>query len=286
MTLSVAGIAARCLAFAPCSFPQVIAKMQRISVDPDCSIPLVSSILLSDPMFSALAISRACVGSDFTSATVSASVAKLGLAAVQGLCQDIRPIPDSQRQIMAAHWSQANACAQMTRLLAPFCQTPFAQRSDEEQLGILGLLHNLGAPAAELLFPQAYAAAGEQLRGDASKDFNDCLRAQLGVCCFHVGALIARAWHLPEDVRAVIRYHHDPEAAVEQQEVAALVHVARNQVKGCGFTAGADIYVAPIKPGALRILGLRQPDILRCIKRYYDEVEELSLYEASFANAV
>jgi HD-like signal output (HDOD) protein len=305
MRLPVDTIYGRLITAGGVSFPRTIEKIDRLSADPRAPTGVITAVIGSDPMLSALTISRANAISSTDLTQVSSSVMLLGMASVRGLLRDVEPIPEVSRKIMASCWSLANAAATMTRLLAGHCGKIKQIGADDETLYVMGLLHDLGTVAAILHFPQEYEesidllqkGAGSGVRRPAPQDgeqaaelppqrttesgFSEIFAATLGVEPSVLGYLLGRLWNLPPLFLACIRFHEQPEKAGEFADLAALVHLARNLVRACGFCAGGDIYLDPISDNALSGLGLYPEDLKKVITEFYDEMAELELYEGA-----
>lgn len=266
------------------SYPNTIEKLTRMVADPDCSPALVAGVVSSDPMIAALVLSRANAASPPGEPPVtqlSAACLVLGLSMVHGVLTELQPIPEAQRRTLAAVWGQANACATMCRTLGGLCWN-LPGNEDVETLHLAGLLHDLGGLVARLRFPGECAEAGRMV---AKEDltFAKALRATLGLPPNGLGALLARSWGLPPALATVMRHHAKPEKAEEFRELAALVHVSRALVRGCGFTTDDDPFVDPVAPETLDLLGLKPPDLETSLRLFYDEMEEMEMFEGVLA---
>jgi HD-like signal output (HDOD) protein len=280
MRLSLDAIYGRLVTAGGVSFPRTIEKIDRLSIDPRASTGVITAVIGSDPMLSALTISRANATSSTDLTQVSSSVMLLGMASVRGVLRDVEPIPEPSRKIMASCWSLANAAATMTRLLAGHSGKIKAIGTDEETLYVMGLLHDLGTIAAILHFPHEYEESIDRLQ-KGGRGYSEIFAETLGVQAPVLGYLLGRMWNLPPLLLSCIRFHEEPAKAGEFADLAALVHLARNLVRACGFCAGADIYLDPISDSALSELGLYPEDLKKVISEFYDEMEELELYEGA-----
>lgn len=285
-------IASRVLTAGPISFQRTLVKLQRMIADPACSSQLVSSVLTSDPMLSALVLSRANAAlvdrAPITS--MPAAVSRLGLSSVQGLLAEVSPVSSAQTNLIAAHWSLGMATGAMTRILARMCFRRHEGSEDDDLLHTCGLCHDLGNAVAHMAFPKAWRAAGQLVSDDAGgpgRDplrFCEALRQQLGLDGAGIGTLIARAWCLPPEVTTCMRYYAQPASAPEEtQALAAMVHIARELVRGCGFTVNDDAYVEAIDPDAIDLLKLRSADLEIAIRAFGEEWDELELYESALS---
>lgn len=279
MSLPIHTIAAKIVTLPAMTFARTLGKLDQLLGDPEGSTGVVASVLASDPLLTALVVGRANVGAQEVT-QVGAAMGVLGLATVHGLVRDTHPLPREHLATISACWSLANACATMCRILARRSPAARAAARDEETLHVLGLLHDLGTIAATLHFPVPYARACERVAAGEGH-FHEMLKEELGATPGKLGALWARALNLPARLTNPIRLHMRPERAESEPELAALIHVARILVRGCGYVVGADLHVEPIEPAALALLGLAQADLESAIADFYDEMEDLELYEGA-----
>jgi HD-like signal output (HDOD) protein len=281
VTLPLATISARLALATSTSFPKSLDKLDRLIGEGSTPVPVLTSVLATDPLLTAILLGDANATSSTDVTQLSTALIKLGLGAVHGHIRAAAHIPEGQRKELAAHWSLANACATMTRTLAIYCSITLSAKPDEETLQAAGLIHDIGSIMAILLFPDEYARACDRL--DLGQGpLPHLLREELGVDTAALGTLVARHWRLPPLITACIRYHQDPQRADGFHEMVCLVHVARLLVRACGFTAGRDRFLEPINDEALRTLKLTLSDLERILDLFYDEMEELELYEGVF----
>lgn len=279
MTLPLPTIAARVITVAGFSFSRTLDKLMRMIDSGGCSSSVVAAIVASDPVLTALTLGRANAGADGEVVQVSSAVLVLGLSTVRGMIEEVMPLAERGVRLMAGYWSQANATATMCRILVPRCPIFADNRPDDELLHVAGLLHTLGDMVAAIHFTAEYETAIQRLRRGEGP-FGALLKEELGADPGELGALVARAWNLPPTPAAVVRHHMRPLRAPDAVvPLACLVHVARQMARGCGFVAGQDIYVEPIDPEALGVLGLNPADFSAILDAFFAEMDELEVYE-------
>jgi len=103
-----------------------------------------------------------------------------------------------------------------------------------------GLMHDIGKLVLGEFLALHAAPILEKLRGEG-KSLVGIEREVLGVDHSDVGADVAALWRLPEQVVAVIRWHHHPEQVPEgvPRECVDLTHIADAMAHSFGY--GADI---------------------------------------------
>ena len=284
MSLPLPTIAARMLTVSCLGFPSGREKIDRLIVEGSAPLSVLVALISTDPLLTAEILGHANSASHTEITQLTAAVTHLGLGSVHGLVRASLPIPDHLRRELAGCWSLANACANMTRVLAEYCTPTLAAKTDEETLHAAGLLHDVGTIIALAHFHDEYDRALHRL-DDHRANINRLVREELGADQIALGTLLATYWRLPPLITACIRYHHHPLRADGFQETVALVHVARGLVRACGFVAGADRFLEPLDEGAMELLKLRVGDLERILERFYDQMEELELYEGVLARS-
>ena len=97
----------------------------------------------------------------------------------------------------------------------------FTRRADPDEAFAAGVLHDIGKVIILLNRPEEYAEVQKRLEQGAP----DCAaveRAVLGFDHTRVGDLLLTRWSMPDGLRAVARWHHDPDKA---GDAAPLVQV-------------------------------------------------------------
>jgi HD-like signal output (HDOD) protein len=284
MSLPLPTIAARMLTVSCMGFPSSLDKIDRLIIEGSAPLSVLVALIGADPLLTAQVLGQANSSSGGELTQLTNAMAHLGLGSVHGLVKGSLPIPEAMRRDMAGCWSLANACANMTRILADYCTPTLVAKIDDETLHAAGLLHDLGTIVALVHFNAEYQRAVERI-DERGANLNRLLREELGADQVALGTLLATYWRLPPLITACIRYHQRPLQADGFQETVALVHVARCLVRACGFVAGADRFLDPLDEEAMQLLKLRISDLERILDRFYDQMEELELYEGVLARS-
>jgi putative nucleotidyltransferase with HDIG domain len=88
-----------------------------------------------------------------------------------------------------------------------------------------GLLHDIGKVVLDQYVSSAYPLFYRKLN-DEDSSFSDTEKSILGIDHTEIGSNLARKWSFPESLIDVIRYHHRPEDAVQNLELAHTVYLA------------------------------------------------------------
>jgi putative nucleotidyltransferase with HDIG domain len=130
-----------------------------------------------------------------------------------------------------------------------------------------GLLHDIGKVVLDQYVSSAYPLFYRKLN-DEDSSFSDTEKAVLGIDHTEIGSNLARKWSFPESLIDVIRYHHRPEDAAQNIELAHTVYLA--DLIMSRFNTGLEIerLDTGLLSSRLAIIGLsaeRFPDIVDLI---------------------
>jgi putative nucleotidyltransferase with HDIG domain len=140
-----------------------------------------------------------------------------------------------------------------------------------------GLLHDIG----KLVISSFLAVQVDGLRArlaQAKCSLQECERELLGADHAQIGAELARAWNLPEEVVRVIAHHHQPEALEDAKSdvLVDLAHCADCLSHSLGFGADVGELRRYADPNAVERLGLRLTDLEHVASRALPEIEGLA----------
>jgi putative nucleotidyltransferase with HDIG domain len=117
-------------------------------------------------------------------------------------------------------WRHSLGCALVSRNMAQLIGYP-----DPEKAYLAGLLHDIGILVNSLV---------------CTNEFRECARSAASACtALHIeeerclgfnhcqsGKMLADHWHLPEDLAAVVEFHHDAHSASQARSLVSLVHLS------------------------------------------------------------
>lgn len=86
--------------------------------------------------------------------------------------------------------------------------------------------------------------------------FLDAEREVLGIDHQQVGVLIGERWNLPPEVITAVGFHHSPQQAEDNRELAALVYVSNRMVSALGIGCGVDGFLQPNQDEVFAQLGI------------------------------
>ena len=96
-----------------------------------------------------------------------------------------------------------------------------------------GILHDVGRVALATLRPDSYATLLKNISVGSGELLN-FERKTFGLDHCEAGSHLAVAWHLPQEVTAVIAHHHDP--LTHAQDAPELIRLSCRLAHALGFT--------------------------------------------------
>jgi len=89
---------------------------------------------------------------------------------------------------------------------------------------VAGLLHDLGIPVIQKYFPKSFKAI-EKLVKDEELSFKEAQLEVLGLTHENIGFILAENWNLPVQLCEVIKNHHNPQEALDNEIITSIVHL-------------------------------------------------------------
>ena len=153
------------------------------------------------------------------------------LALVTPVIEDIeRMNPQFRSQNWQQLWRHSIGTAIMTREIFSASNIQLEGENDY----IVGLVHNIGKIAMAIAFPEAFQKlldAKEEPLADQVKLEEDIIGWNHGM----IGAYYLRKHQLAPEVVEAVKYHHNPQDAIDNKQIAAAIHVADHLVRSVGI---------------------------------------------------
>lgn len=152
---------------------------------------------------------------------------------------------------------------------------PKQVRPDENLIFLSGLLHDIGLMTLHYLDFEASDELHHQIRTQPKRPIYDIEFDLLGLTHGHIGAQLARHWHLPPEIIDVVGLHHVPRSATPNapHPLVAMVSIAERLLPDFGMEEHTHDEINDIEWCELGI-NLGQEDELRAV------VNELSIQMA------
>lgn len=223
--------------------PQVVAQINELAADPTTTGDQVAELIITDPTLTSKILrilNSSFYGLRQEIRSLRHAVAYLGIHQVRNIIMSSALVEsfrfDHGIVEPRAVWEHSLGCAIGAKRVG---DAVAALDGDGAYLG--GLLHDLGRIIFLSKFPDHYGdVVGSCERGLCS--LRDAERSRFGLSHEAAGEMLGRAWGFSDPVLAIIRHHHDPQAAGElapQVAVVGFVDAICHQ-QGMGFAFDAD----------------------------------------------
>ncbi len=224
------------------AMPVIAQKLLALPLDTDEGEAQLLKLIAQDPQISAKIIglsNTSLFGAPGKITSVSDAAMRLGLTRVKSVAIGIATMsaltkmPEGKLKATDL-WTHSMAIAIAMRVIAR--HMPARVRPMDDQIFLAGLLHDIGYNALSYLDTDASNALHEKL---STADGTSLLQIEtelLGIHHGEIGAQLGIHWGLPEEIVAVMRYHHTPEAPDAEigQPLVSLVNYAEKMLSAFG----------------------------------------------------
>lgn len=243
--------------------PVIAQKLLALKLDSEEGERQMLLLIAQDPLISAKIIGLAntpLLGASRKITSVKDAAMVLGLTRVQSVAMGIAIMSlikkPSGRFDLQKLWLHNLGIA--FGMLAITRAMPSRLRPLEDHTFLAGMLHDIGFLALAYLDASRSDALHDKLEQEPERPSLDIERELLGITHDELGAELAQHWNLPEEIVAVVRYHHTPGVTADSpgQPLAHIVNLAEKLLPAFGLHE----YVDPvITPEDWQVLGI-SPD--------------------------
>lgn len=234
------------------AMPAIALKLIALNLDSDEGEAQLLILIEQDPQISAKLISLSnspVMGVTREVCSVSEAAMLLGLERIKTVALGIAVVSNFPRHSGSQHFSPQDlwlhsltiAIAMHTLSLS----MPIARRPQYDHIYLAGLLHDMGYMAIHYLDSAASNELHHQLRLQPKRSVLEVELQVLGTSHSYIGAQLARHWNLPDEIIAVLAYHHTPNEMKEPagNTLVRLVNLAEKLLPNFGITeyCGKDI---------------------------------------------
>ena len=267
------------------AMPVIAQKLLALKLNTEEGKRMLLVLIEQDPQISAkiLGLSNsAMVGASRHIKTVREAAMLLGIKRVQSVATGIA-IMSMMAKVSAGKldmqdvWLHSFGIAFAMLGIARIM--PEKIRPQDDQIFLGGMLHDLGYLALAFLDSKLSDKLHTRLAAEFDRPALEVEREAVGICHDELGAALARHWTLPEETIAVLRYHHNPEAAgaAVGQPLVRMVNIAEKLLPSFGISE----HVAPdISAGEWEALGI-DPSKAEEVKEQVNEQAEQAMQFAS-----
>ena len=135
-----------------------------------------------------------------------------------------------------------------------------SRKVSKDEAFVAGLLHDLGKTAISVWLENKLPAM-LKLAEREQIPFDEVERKVLGYDHMEVGAHMAEHWNLPQTLVDVMRYHHRPDDAPNNNPMIDCVHIGDYLAGSMGYGLGGDGLGYQFSENAVQRLGLNLEDL-------------------------
>ena len=227
------------------AMPVIAQKLLALQMGTEESERTMLKLIEQDPQMSAKIIglaNTAMIASTRKASTVKDAAMLLGIVrvysvsigiAIMSLMNKVHLRWFNMQDMWLHSFGIAFAMTGITRFM------PSDNRPKEDQVFLAGLLHDIGYLALAFLDPKLSDKLHERLAAAPDHPALAIEKEILELSHDELGAALASHWNLPDEIIAVLRYHHAPDeaeaAGAEGQTLARLVNIAEKLLPSFGF---------------------------------------------------
>jgi len=263
------------------SMPISISKIINMTTSEDVTIEKLAEVVLMDQTLTSRVLRLAnsvMYARRQKTGTVTEAVIRLGssqlrnLAASASVLDAVFPKKSFPGFDWKEMWNHSVTCAVASQ--CAYSTITGAIRNTDESAFIAGLLHDVGKMVIAYALPMKFAEIVAKCCAD-DWDMNMSEKKFLATDHATVGAKLATEWQLPEKLQIGINYHHNPEAAPEEIEIARAVCagnlLAKRLSKCYIFGQNWDVSLDQVgeaaqlsKPDVARVVSDTREGLMRC----------------------
>lgn len=266
------------------TMPVIAQKLLALPLDTDDGEIKLLKLIGLDPLISAKIIGLAnttLFGSPIKVASVSDAAMRLGLTRVKSVAigiatmSTLTKLPEGQLKANDL-WLHSMGLAVVMRTLAK--AMPARARPSDDHIFLAGLLHDIGYMALGYLDTKSSDALHTQLQIQTDKPVLEIEQELLGITHCEIGARLGRHWDLPEEIIAVMRYHHTPEeeGSAAGQPLVRMVNLAEKILPEFGISEPTEKEITEQEWLELGIDPSKADDIRSQISEVAEQAKELA----------
>lgn len=153
---------------------------------------------------------------------------------------------------------------------------PEERRPSEDEIYLSGLLHDIGFLVLDHLDTQLSDKFHAHLATEPGRPVDEIEAEMLEMNHGELGAALARHWNLPDNITAVLNYHHTPENAHGLgQPLVAMANLAEKLLPTFGISESVQPEISPGEWLALGIDPVRESEIMAAVESNVREVSAM-----------
>jgi putative nucleotidyltransferase with HDIG domain len=225
------------------TMPVVAQKILRLPLDTDDGEMKLLRLIEHDPMISARIISLAnspLFGASRQVTSIADAAMILGINRVKSVSVGIAVMSALTRHPIG-HLNMQHLWLHSLGMALAMCALanamPDRLRPPEDEIFLAGLLHDIGFMVLNYVDPVRSDLLQSRLEAEPGRPINDIEAEVTEIGHAELGAELARHWNLPNQIVAVLRYHHTPAetTATEGQRLISLLTLVEKILPGFGI---------------------------------------------------
>jgi len=247
------------------SLPLTALKIMRLANDINSPPQAMLETIKVDPVITAKVlqmINSSYFGLSTTVSDLKQALVMLGsntiknLALSSALLNTMKAKESGNSQLdLDAVWLHSLGVAVACKIVAKTARLP---KMKQEEFFIIGLLHDIGRIFSFQFLADEYLKIID-LNQESSMSRNECEKEILSMTVPEAGNLLAEKWQLPENIRAGILYHREPQKSEEHSQACAIINVAISFVdqQAVGWVEGCE----EVSTTSLELIGIELGDL-------------------------
>ena len=270
------------------AMPAIAQRLLTLKLDTDEGERMLLVLIEQDPQISAKILglaNSAQVAASRHIKTVKDAVMMLGINRVQSVATSIAIMsmmskPPAGKFNMQDLWVHSFGIAfAMTGLARSM---PAKMRPQDDQIFLAGMLHDIGYLALAFVDQKLSDKLHNRLEAEPERPTLEIEKEVLDMCHDELGAELGRHWNLPEEIIAVLRHHHQPDAdeAEVGQPLVTMINVVTKLLPTIGVVEHG---LSDISAEEWEALGI-DPSQAEKVKEHVDEQAHQAIeFVSSFA---
>ncbi len=264
--------------------PVIAQKLLALALDTDEGETKLLKLIEQDPLISAKIIGLAnspMFGSSRKVNSVGDASMLLGLTRVKSVAIGIATLSAVTKfpgGLLKANdlWMHSMSVALVMRTIAK--AMPARTRPLDDQIFLSGLLHDIGFMALSFLDTPASDALHSQLAANPDRPVAEIEMEVVGMTHAEIGARLGLHWDLPEEIIAVMRYHHSPddEEAASGQPLVSLVNLAEKLLPDFGLAEHTGTEISAEEWEALGISEEKAEGIIEQVATIAEQAQQMA----------
>lgn len=269
------------------AMPVVAQKLLALQMGTEESIQEMLMLIEQDPQISAKIIglaNSAMIASSRKVLTTKDAVIMLGIArvysvsigiAIMSLMNKMPAGRFNPQDIWLHSFGIAFAMLGIARAM------PSRSRPQDDQIFLAGLLHDIGYMVLAYLDPKRSDKLHARLELEPDRPALEIEKEMMEMGHDELGSELVRHWNLPDEIIAVLRYHHTPDKAeaAAGQPLARMINIAEKLLTSFGINE----YIAPgISDEEWHALGIDPASAEEVGKQVAEQAEHAMQFTSTF----